>query len=138
MPVSLKRVYNANIPRAEITTFVPNCPPPHHVTHHNKLSFLKNSFENGMLTCNFLRFLLNYAPMLVKGRFWPDLQKYSCAHSQKRHKSFSPHVSIRKSHIAVIPHNHITDSENSVCLQFIHIITTFLYFFNSPEAETTI
>ena len=33
---------------------------------------------------------------------------------------------IRKSHITVIPH--ITDSENSVCLQFIHIITTFLYF----------
>ena len=27
MPVPLKRMYNANILRAEITTFVPNCPP---------------------------------------------------------------------------------------------------------------
>ena len=27
MPVPLKHMYNANIPRAEITTFVPSCPP---------------------------------------------------------------------------------------------------------------
>ena len=27
MPVLLKRMYNANILRAEITTFVPSCPP---------------------------------------------------------------------------------------------------------------
>ena len=26
MPVPLKRMYNANIQRDEITTFVPNCP----------------------------------------------------------------------------------------------------------------
>ena len=36
------------------------------------------------------------------------------------------YVSIRKLHITVIPH--ITDNENSVCLQFIHRITTLLYF----------
>ena len=34
MPVQLKRMYNANILRAEITTFVRNYPP--YVTHHNK------------------------------------------------------------------------------------------------------
>ena len=122
MPVLLKRMYNANIPRAEITTSVPSCPPMLHTIIKPKLSFLKNCFENGMLTSC----VLSYAPMLVKRPFCPDLPKYSCAHSQKRHKSFSPHVSIRKSHITVIPH--ITDSENSVCLQYIHIITAFLYF----------
>ena len=39
MPVPLKRMYihNANIPRAEISTFVPSCPPPPpYVTHHDK------------------------------------------------------------------------------------------------------
>ena len=36
MPVPLKRMYNVNIPRAEITTFVPSCPPPPYVTNHNK------------------------------------------------------------------------------------------------------
>ena len=41
-------------------------------------------------------------------------------------KDTNPSVSIRKSHITVIPH--ITHSENNVRLQCIHIITTFLYF----------
>ena len=36
MPVPLKHMYNANIPRSEITTFVPSCPP--FVTPHNKAS----------------------------------------------------------------------------------------------------
>ena len=122
MPVLLKRMYNANIPRAEITTFVPSCPPMLHTIIKPKLSFFKNCFENGMLTSC----VLSYAPMLVKRSILPRSPEIFCAHFQKRHKSFSPHVSIRKSHITVIPH--ITDSENSVCLQFIHIITTFLYF----------
>ena len=112
MPVPLKHMYNANIPRAEITTFVPSCPPMWHTIIKPKLSFFKNCFENGMLTSCFWVTLQCWK----NGLFCPDLPKYSCAHSQKRHKSFSPHVSIRKSHITVIPH--ITDSKNSVCLQF--------------------
>ena len=132
MPVPLKRMYNANIPRSEITTFVPNCPPMSHTIIKPKLSFFKNCFENGMLTSC----VLSYAPMLVKRSVLPRSPEIFLRPFQKRHKSFSPHVSIRKSHITVIPH--ITDSENSVCLQFIHIISTSCIFLNSPEAETTI
>ena len=67
MPVPLKRMYNANILRAEITTFVPNCPPMWHNMIKPKLSFLKNSFENGMLTSC----VLSYTPMLVKRSVLP-------------------------------------------------------------------
>ena len=45
MPVPLKRMYNANIPRAEITIFVPSCPPMLHTIIKPKLSFFKNCFE---------------------------------------------------------------------------------------------
>ena len=67
MPVPLKRMYNANIPRAEITTFVPSCPPMLHTIIKPKLSFFKNCFENGMLTSC----VLSYAPMLVKRSILP-------------------------------------------------------------------
>ena len=67
MPVPLKRMYNANIPRAEITTFVPSCPPILHTILNPKLSFFKNCFENGMLTSC----VLSYAPMLVKRSILP-------------------------------------------------------------------
>ena len=67
MPVPLKRMYNANIPRAEITTFVPSCPPMLHTIIKPKLSFFKNCFENGMLTSC----VLSYAPMLVKRSVLP-------------------------------------------------------------------
>ena len=67
MPVPLKRMYNANIPRAEITTFVPSCPPMLHTIIKPKLSFFKNCFENGMLTSC----VLSYAHMLVKRSILP-------------------------------------------------------------------
>ena len=67
MSVPLKRMYNANIPRAEITTFVPSCPPMLHTIIKPKLSFFKNCFENGMLTSC----VLSYAPMLVKRSISP-------------------------------------------------------------------
>ena len=67
MPVPLKRMYNANIPRAEITTFVPSCPPMLHTIIKPKLSFFKNCFENGMLTSC----VLSYAPMSVKRSILP-------------------------------------------------------------------
>ena len=54
----------------------------------------------------------------------------------RKHTSFSPPVTIRKSHNIVIPH--ATHEENNVCLQIIYKITTSPYFLNSPEAETTI
>ena len=67
MPVPLKRMYNANIPRADITTFVPSCPPMLHTIIKPKLSFFKNCFKNSMLTsCVF-----SYAPMLVKRSILP-------------------------------------------------------------------
>ena len=59
MPVPLKRMYNANIPRAKITTFVPSCPPMLRTIIKPKLSFFKNCFENGRPPyANFLRFEL--------------------------------------------------------------------------------
>ena len=122
MPVPLKRMYNANIPRAEITTFVPSCPPLLHTIIKPKLSFLKNCFENGMLTSC----VLSYAPMSVKRSILPRSPEIFLRPFREKTQIILTHVSIRKSHITVIPH--ITDSENSVCLQFIHIITTFLYF----------
>ena len=67
MPVPLKRMYNANIPRAEITTFVPSSPPMLHTIIKPELSFFKNCFENGMLTSCVLR----YALMLVKRSILP-------------------------------------------------------------------
>ena len=67
MPVPLKRMYNADIPRAEITTFVPSCPPMLHTIIKPKLSFFKNCFENGMLTSC----VLSYAHMLVKRSILP-------------------------------------------------------------------
>ena len=67
MPVPLKHMYNANIPRAEITTFVPSCPPMWHTIIKPKLSFFKNCFENGMLTSC----VLSYAPMLKKWSVLP-------------------------------------------------------------------
>ena len=136
MPVPLKGMYNANIPMAEMTTFVHSCcPPPPPMLHtiiKLKLSFFKNCFENGRLTSC----VLSYAPMLVKRSVLPRSPKIFLRPFPEKTQILLIDVSIRKSHITVIPH--ITDSENSVCLQFIHIITTFLYFFNSPEAETTI
>ena len=67
MPVPLNRMSNAIIPRAEITTFVPSCPPMLHTIIKPELSFFKNCFENGMLTfC-----VLSYAPMLVKRSVLP-------------------------------------------------------------------
>ena len=68
MPVPLKRMYNANIPRAKITTFFPSCPPMLHTIIKPKLSFFKNCFENGMLTSC----VLSYAPMLVKRSVLPS------------------------------------------------------------------
>ena len=67
--------------------------------------------------------LAQFSQYVHKGGLKPDSFHF---YSQKRHKFFSPPVSIRKSHRTVIPH--ITDSENSVCLPFIHRITSFLYF----------
>ena len=61
MPVQLKRIYNANIPGAEITTFVPSSSPMLHTIIKPELSFFKNCFENGMLTSC----VLSYVPMLV-------------------------------------------------------------------------
>ena len=103
MPVPLKRMYNANIPRAEIITFVPSCPPMLHTIIKPKLSFFENCLENGMLTSC----VLSYAPMLVKRSILPRF----------------PEIFLRpfpeKTQILLIA---------CVCLQFIHIITTFPYF----------
>ena len=71
MPVPLKHMYNANIPRAEITTVVPSCPLMWHTIIKPKLSFFKNCFENGMLTSC----VLSYAPMLKKWAVLPRSPK---------------------------------------------------------------
>ena len=99
MPVLLKRMYNANIPRAEITTFVPSCPPMLHTIIKTKLSFFQNCFENGMLTSC----VLSYAPMLVKRYILPRSPKIflspfpektqilltACVHPKISHNSYT-------------------------------------------------
>ena len=50
MPVPLKYMYNANILRADFTTFAPSHTPMWHTIITHMLSFLKNSSENDMLT----------------------------------------------------------------------------------------
>ena len=52
----------------------------------------------------------SYAPL-----FCPDLPTYSYAHSQKRHKSFSPPVSVRKSHNTVYLISNMKKTVNIMC-----------------------
>ena len=114
MPVSLTRMYNANISRAEITTFVPSCPPMLHTIIKPKLSFFKNCFKNSMPTSC----VLSYAPLLVKRSILPRSPEIFLCPFPEKTQILLTHVSIRTSHITVIPH--ITDSENSVLTIYPH------------------
>ena len=123
MPVPLKHMYNANILRAEFTIFVPNYPPLWYTIIIPQLSFFKNRSENGMLSST----VLSYSPLKVK---WSNLprspQIFLRLFTENTHILLTT-VTIRKSHNTVKPH--VTHEENNVCLQIIHKVTTFPYFF---------
>ena len=103
MPVPLKRMYNANIPRAEITTFVPSCPPMLHTIIKPNMSFFKDCFENGRLTSC----VLSYALMLVKRSVLPrspeiflrpfpektQILLTACVHPKISHNSYISYIS---------------------------------------------
>ena len=91
----IEHMYNANIPRAEITTFVPMS----HTIIKPKLSFFKNCFENGMLTSC----VLSNAAMQVKRSILPrspeiflrpfpektQILLSACVHPKISHNSYS-------------------------------------------------
>ena len=133
MPVTSKRMHNANIQRAEMTILVPNYPLMWHTIINPKLSCFKNRSENGMVTSS----VSSYAPLLVK---WSVLPR-----SPEIFLRLFPEKKTNPSH-PLYPSENLT-TQNTACHawrkqcglpNFLHNYNIPVFFLNSPEAETTV